>query len=158
MVLALAGGFVLRIFVANRSKNSLERTIQAELESARSEAKEAVLEAKNKAASIIDEAQKEERDRKQELRRVEERLIKKEDSLDVDRKAIETEEKHVKDEIARVAVLETEVKGAHEKIVKEMERVGQLTREEARVGVMKEFEDAHRDELAQMLANGTRES
>ena len=158
VVLALAGGFVLRIFVANRSKNSLERTIQAELESARSEAKEAVLEAKNKAASIIDEAQKEERDRKQELRRVEERLIKKEDLLEADRRAVEVQEKHVKDEEARIATLEVEAKGAHEKMMKEMERIGQLTREEARASVMKGFEDEHRDELAQMMAKMEREN
>ncbi|MCX6788293.1 MAG: ribonuclease Y [Candidatus Jorgensenbacteria bacterium] len=157
VVLALAGGFVLRIWVAKRSKHSLEQTIKAELESARSEAKEVVLEAKNKAASIVDEAQKEERDRKQELRRVEERLVKKEDSLDVDRRAIEVEEKHIKEELARVVTLEADVKGAHEKIIKEMERVGQLTREEARTAITKEFEDAHRDELAKMIGRLERE-
>ena len=157
MVLAFAGGFLLRIWVAKRSKKSLENTIQAELESAKSEAKEVLIEAKSKAAAIVDEAQKEERDRKQELRRVEERLIKKEDSLESDKRALEAEEKRMKEDAARVVALESEVKGAHEKMMKELERVSGLTREEARAAVLSEFEGSHRNELAQTLAKLERE-
>ena len=157
MVLAFAGGFLLRIWVAKRSKKSLENTIQAELESAKSEAKEVLIEAKSKAAAIVDEAQKEERDRKQELRRVEERLIKKEDSLESDKRALEAEEKRMKEDAARVVALESEVKGAHEKMMKELERVSGLTREEARAAVLSEFEGSHRSELAQTLAKLERE-
>ena len=157
MVLAFAGGFLLRIWVAQRSKKSLENTIQAELESAKSEAKEVLIEAKSKAAAIVDEAQKEERDRKQELRRVEERLIKKEDSLEADKRTVEAEERHVKEEAARIVALENEVKGAHEKMMKELERVSGLTREEARASVIAAFEESHRSELAQTLAKLERE-
>ncbi len=157
VVLAFAGGFLLRIWVAKRSKKSLENTIQAELESAKSEAKEVLIEAKSKAAAIVDEAQKEERDRKQELRRVEERLIKKEDSLEVDKRAVEAEERHIKEEAARIIALENEVKGAHEKMMKELERVSGLTREEARASVIAAFEESHRSELAQTLAKLERE-
>lgn len=157
VVLAFAGGFLLRIWVAKRSKKSLENTIQAELESAKSEAKEVLIEAKSKAAGIVDEAQKEERDRKQELRRVEERLIKKEDSLEADKRALEAEEKRMKEDAARVIALESEVKGAHEKMLKELERVSGLTREEARAAVVAEFEGTHRNELSQMLAKLERE-
>ncbi len=157
MVLAFAGGFILRIWVAQRSKKSLENTIQAELESAKSEAKEVLIEAKSKAAAIVDEAQKEERDRKQELRRVEERLIKKEDSLEADKRTVEAEERHIKEEAARIVALENEVKGAHEKMMKELERVSGLTREEARASVVAAFEESHRSELAQTLAKLERE-
>ncbi len=157
VVLAFAGGFLLRIWVAQRSKKSLENTIQAELESAKSEAKEVLIEAKSKAAAIVDEAQKEERDRKQELRRVEERLIKKEDSLEADKRTVEAEERHVKEEAARIVALENEVKGAHEKMMKELERVSGLTREEARASVIAAFEESHRSELAQTLAKLERE-
>ena len=157
VVLAFAGGFILRIWVAQRSKKSLENTIQAELESAKSEAKEVLIEAKSKAAAIVDEAQKEERDRKQELRRVEERLIKKEDSLEADKRTVEAEERHIKEEAARIVALENEVKGAHEKMMKELERVSGLTREEARASVVAAFEESHRSELAQTLAKLERE-
>ncbi len=152
VVLALGGGFALRMFVSERSKKSLEKTAQAELEKVKSEAKEVLIEAKERAAAIITEAQKEERDRKQELRRIEERLIKKEDSLDVDRKNLEATERACREETTRVKTLETEVRGAHEKMMKELERVAQLTREEARASVMKGFEETHRSELATLLA------
>lgn len=152
VVIAFAGGFVLRLWIAKRSKASLEQSVQAEFEAAKSEAKQLVVEAKDKATSLIAEAQKEERDRKQELRRIEERLQKKEDSLDVDRKSVEGESKRIREESARIQALETEMKNAHEKAVKELERVAGLTREEARASIIKEFEDTHHSELAVVLA------
>lgn len=157
VVLALAGGFYLRTWTAKRSKESIEKTIQSELEAARTEAKEILIEAKDRATSIITEAQKEEKDRKVELRRTEERLIKKEDSLEADRRTVESNEKRVREEMARIQALETEVKQSHEKIMKEMERIAGLTREEARQAVVKGFEDEHRSELAQLVARLERE-
>lgn len=143
---------MLRMWLVERSKQSVAEAAQSEIEKARSEAKEVLLEAKEKASAIVSEAQKEERDRKQELRRVEERLVKKEDSLELDRRNVEAAERACREETARVKGLETEVKGAHERAVKELERVAQLSREEARAAIVKEFEDTHRNELATLLA------
>ncbi|MFA6407505.1 MAG: ribonuclease Y [Candidatus Paceibacterota bacterium] len=152
VVLALAGGYLIRVWIAKRSKTSIEQLVHAELESAKSEAKVIVVEAKERAATLISEAQKEERDRKVELRRIEERLQKKEDSLDTDRRNAEAEVKRTRDEMTRVQALEVEVKNEHEKALKELERVAGLTREDARTAVMKEFEDSHRNELAVLMA------
>ncbi len=157
VVLALGGGFYLRTWLTERSKKSAAVVAQSELERARSESKEILIEAKEKAAAIVAEAQREERDRKQELRRVEERLTKKEDSLELDRRNLENTERVCREETARARTTEAELKATHEKAVKELERVAGLTREEARTAVMKEFEETHRNELANMMARLERE-
>ena len=76
-VLGIVIGYFLRLGMAKQLHSSLERKAEKELEAAGTQSKEIVVEAKTQAASIISEARKEERERKQELRRLEERLIKR---------------------------------------------------------------------------------
>ena len=82
MVLGLILGYFFRRFVASHQKASLEREAREQSETAKTKAKEIVLTAKDKAATILTEASKEESQRKQDIRRLEDRLLKREDSLD----------------------------------------------------------------------------
>src|SRR3989344_1848767 len=86
ILIGLAAGYYLRQRFALRLKDSTERKAQKELEEAREKVKTIVLEAQDKAASILVDIQKEEKERKQELRRLEERLLKKEDLLESERR------------------------------------------------------------------------
>src|SRR3989344_4924728 len=89
LVLGAVIGYFVRRTLALSQLSSLERKTREELESAESKAKETVLTAKSEAATIIEEAQKEERERKQELRVLHERLLNKEDSLDKEKIELE---------------------------------------------------------------------
>lgn len=157
VVAALAAGYAARVVIARRSKASFEHSISAKRESADAEAREIVIAAKDKAASIIAEAQRDERERKQELRKLEERLVKKEDSLDQDRKSLADESTRLSREFERVKTVEEEAKTARSKALDELERISGITREEARTRIVSEFEHENRDELARLLARLERE-
>jgi ribonuclease Y len=151
-VVGIIAGYVARFWIAKRSKDSVERRATEGLESARVEAKELVVTAKDKAASILVEAQKEAREREQELRRIEERLGKKEDSLERDKTALEAENVRLKSEFVRVEEIQKAAKDLQEKAVAELERVAGLSRDEAKERLFKELEETNRRELAEEIA------
>lgn len=155
--LGIVIGYFLRLGMAKRLHSSLERKAEKELEAARTQSKEIVVEAKTQAASIIAEAQKEEKERKQELRRLEERLIKKEDSLDSSTKELENQNRRIVEKDEEFKKKEGEVKELHEKAIREIERVAGLSREEAKKAIFDEFETSHRQEIANAISKMERD-
>ncbi|MEK7542726.1 MAG: ribonuclease Y [Patescibacteria group bacterium] len=152
-VLCIALGYGIRFFFARRSKESFERKLEEEFESARAKAKELVVSAKDSAASILMEAQKEERERKQDVRRLEERLLKREDSFEKDRASLEEKSLQLSKGLLRVEEVQKETKTLRDKALAELERISGITHEEAREKIFAKFEDANRDELARLLAS-----
>jgi ribonucrease Y len=150
-VVGIAAGYAARFWVAKRSQSSVEHRANEQLEAARVEAKETVVAAKDKAASLLVEAQKEAREREQELRRIEERLGKKEDSLERDKAALEAENSRLKGEFARAEEVQKEAKNLQEKAVAELERVAGLSRDDARTRLFQEIEETSHRELAETI-------
>lgn len=156
-IVGIAVGYAIRLNIAKRSKNSIERKAEEELESAKVKAKEIELEAKNRAAVVLSEAQKDERERKQELRRLEERLVKKEDVLDQRAREFDTQLMSITTKETRLKEAEEEVKIIHEKAVVELERVAGLSREEAKRAIFEELETSYRKDLTNDIARLERE-
>lgn len=150
-------GYFVRLGMAKRLHSSLEQKAKQELEAAKSQSKEIILEAQTRAASVLAEAQKEERERKQEVRRLEERLLKKEDSLEETAKELESQNRRIAEKENDFKKKNEEIKDLHEKAVREIERVAGLSREEAKKAIFDEFESSHRQEIADAIAKLERE-
>jgi len=153
VVLGLILGYFVRFWFVQRSRAK----IKAELEAARIEAKEIVIAAKDKAASILAEAQKEAKEREQERRRLEERILRKEDALEKRERDLEFERSKIKKELARYEELQKEVRELKSRALSELERVAQLSQEEAKKELFREIEEANREELAQTLTKFEKE-
>ena len=80
-LLGVAAGYFVRQLVASKLKSDQGVKLEEEAQKARTQAQEIILEAKDKAASLLDEARQEERERKSSLTKLEERLIEKEGTL-----------------------------------------------------------------------------
>ena len=76
----LAGYFIRQIF-AQRQANSAEQKIKNWLEDAKTQAKEVVLDAKEKAARLLEEVKNEEKSSKLQLDKLQERLLNKEEAV-----------------------------------------------------------------------------
>ena len=79
--LGVVAGYFVRQSVASRRANSQEERLKAQADRAETQAREIVLNAKASAAGVIEKAQEEERERKQQLNRFEERLLKMQENL-----------------------------------------------------------------------------
>jgi len=157
VAVGLVIGYFIRRQIAFGRISSLENEIQEKLSASEQEAKEVVLAAKDKAASILGEAQKEEKERKTELRRLEERLLHKEDSLDKHRTDIESKEEALKKEQASLKEKEERARGLEEEIKSELEKVSGLSREEAKDRLLEEIQKSHNEEMVEVLARLERE-
>ena len=150
-ILAFGGGYIVSLWFGKKEKAGNDAALKAEIETAETKAKEIIVEARTKSASIIEEAQKEEKERKSELRRAEERLEKKDDALQAERVSIDRDAKKIQEEVERVKLLQIEVQGAHEKMTKELEHVASLTREEAKNQIINKAEEEYKQEIGGVI-------
>ena len=143
---AVVSGFVsVKIF----EKNEIEKKTAAKVEVARilDEAnleaktmrKEALLEAKEEQHKLRIEFEKETKQRKSEIQKTESRLVEKElyldkkensldkklDQVDLDKKLIEKREQEIRK-------IEFELQNSHQKMIEELEKVAQLSSDEAK--------------------------
>lgn len=150
VVLILAGGvsgYFVRQAIARSRKNSIEAKLKKLIDDSRAEAKEVLIDAKDKAVRILDEAKVEEKERLNQLRKSEERLDGREAALDRKIGEVEKKEKELEEKIERVKQIKVEIEEARAKSLKELERVAGLSKDEAKEEVFKRIEKEHSEDL-----------
>lgn len=136
----IALGYVIRQLIAQQRKSSIEAKLRKLIEDSKQEAKETLLEAKEKAGKIVDEAKGEEKERTRELRKLEERLIDRETATDKRIQEYEKRNKELEDRIERVKTIKQDIETARDRALKELERISGLTKEDAVREVVEKIE------------------
>jgi len=142
--LALAAGaflgYLIRQLIATRSANSIEVKIKRQLEESKTQTKEVLLEAKDKAVKILEDAKNQERERLAILTRQEDRLNiqfkkieKKEDELENSKRDLERQANQIK-------VIHQEADALKKKSEEIIEQVSGLSREEAKAKLFNQIE------------------
>ncbi len=151
LLIGAALGYALRQFLGLRAKDSVEQKIKEKLEEAKLKANEIVLEAQKKSAGLIEESKKEERERKSQIDRLEERLINKEEAIEKEVLNLKTKESRLSEEFNNLKIKEGEVDELKNKAIGEIQKVAQLTPEEAKDLIFKKVYDDHQKDLALMI-------
>ncbi len=110
-----------------------------------------LLEAKEEIHRQRTDLEKEVRDRRGELQRMERRLIQKEESLDRRAETLEQKDAMIEKKQKEISDLEEEIKIMHQKEVEELERISELTREEARNILLNDVKNEISHEAALMI-------
>ncbi len=167
IIMAVAGYF-LGNFLYKRKENKLIGDVKARadkmIEEATAESKsikkEAILEAKEQELKLKNEFERETRDKKNELNKMEQRLIQKEDNLDKKEEAMQRKnddlDRQKRDLVAKEQDLkktQEKVNHQHELMVQELEKVAQLTKDEAKKLLSEEILDETRHEVALQVRN-----
>ena len=113
--------------------------------------KEAILEAKDEAYKIRNEAEQEVKERRAELQRSEKRLIQKEESMDRKYEALEQKEQSMHKTEAQIEKIKANVEALHAQQAAELERLANLTAEEAREQLLSKVEEEIKHETAIMI-------
>lgn len=113
--------------------------------------RELLLEAKEEIHRQRTDLEKEVRDRRGELQRMERRLIQKEESLDRRAETLEQKDAMIERKQKEISDLEEEIKIMHQKEVEELERISELTREEARNILLNDVKNEISHEAALMI-------
>ena len=122
-------------------------TAQAREESKRV-LKEAILEAKEQDLKLRNDFDRETKEKRAELQRAEQRLTQKEDSLDKKIEALDAQKSKIEAHEEQLDALQQKLDSQHELMVQELERVAQLTRDEAKKALTEEILDETRHEVA----------
>ncbi|TSC96905.1 MAG: uncharacterized protein Athens101426_145 [Parcubacteria group bacterium Athens1014_26] len=149
--MGIAAGYLTRQLIGASRASSTEQKIKVWLEEAQTKAKEIVLEAKDKAAVFLDEAKKEERERKLQVMRMEERLLKREEVLDKQKDELTSQKNTLEKETQNFTVQRTEIEDLKQKIHKELEKVAKLSFEDAKKQLFNKVEEDNKAELASVM-------
>jgi len=151
VLLGVAVGYFTRQQVASRLKGKQGEKLEEEAQKARTQAQEIILEAKDKAASLIDEARQEEKERKLSITKLEERLIEKEGALSTKEKEIEEVKKGLTSKEGDLENLRKDFEGTRARIQEDLAKISGMKPEEAKKKLIDEVKDQYREDLVQVL-------
>lgn len=129
-----------------RAEEAVNRMIDDAQKRAEALKKETILEAKEEVHRLRNEFEKESRDRRTEQQRLERRLLQREEALDKKLDSLESREESLTKKQKDITQLEEATQGLHEKQLQELERISNLTMEDARQILLNNVErDAKHD-------------
>ena len=115
--------------------------------------KEAVLKAKEQELELRNNLDRETKEKRAELQKLEQRLTQKEDSLDKKLEGLEEQKKNLAKQEDEVKELQAKLNSQHDLMVQELEKVAHLTAEEAKKILMDEILDSTRHDVAIQVRN-----
>ncbi|MBN1935367.1 MAG: ribonuclease Y [Anaerolineae bacterium] len=153
---AFAGGAIVAIIERTNSSSQLKlaraRAVQM-TEEAETAAKAIRVQAEEEAIQTRNQAEVEGKRRMQELRQEEERLQKRRETLDQRVDRLEDRERKLNQRQSRVDKMKNDIEEMYAARQTELERIANLTEEEAKELLLQDVETRTRDEMAHVIRN-----
>lgn len=140
-------GYLINRLLSLQLRNSIEIKAKQTLLDAKTEAQKSLDEAKAKADQILENAKREEKDSMAQVRRLEERVIKREEQLDGEKKEVDGERNLLREKIEFLNKKKEELDAIELQKKDELEKVASLTEEEAKGQLIKIIEKKHEEDL-----------
>lgn len=151
LLVGLVVGYIVRQNVVSKQAASVEEKIKHQLEESRAKSKEVILEAQQKSAQILEEIKRDERERKLQLDKVEERLLKKEEVLEHEGLELKDKEKTIQTDVQKLMDAKAHIEQLKDNVLKELEKVSGLSTEEARKMMLKDVEQKYQQDLSEYV-------
>ena len=147
-----------RKFWAAKQIDTAEAKLHGLIQETKNKQKELLIQAKDKAIKIVDDAKQEAENRGRELTRLQERLETRENLFD--RKLIDLEEKQQKifEKASKLETAKREILKIKEEQIVKLEKIAALTKEEAKRVLLENTENEIKDELVQRINKLQKES
>ena len=140
-------GYLLRRTVLLKKADEAEKKARELLFKAEEKQKKILLSARDKSIKIIDEAKKEEKVQREELKRLRHRLEQRESIFDKKILDLENREQNVKKEQEKIQKLKEQIKEIRQDQIKKLEKVANLTKDKAKEILLDLVEKEAEDEL-----------
>lgn len=150
----MAGYLLRKSFAEGKIGSAEERSKEIISEAQRrgeAERRELLVEAKEEAHRMRADAERENKDRRLEIQRVERRLIQREETIDRKTESLERKESELERRENEARKLEQEINEAYGRHKQELERISGLTSDEAKAELLKEIEAEIRHDAAIMI-------
>ena len=161
LILGVGIGYIIFSRIRNQRDEKLKQTSNDIIAEAREKASQEVLTAKDEALNIILEAEGELKSRRNDLTKEEERLGRRREELDSRWDQMQKRDENLNKRQSRVDKRANEIDALYEEREAELQRVAELTVDEARDILLKEVEkEAHADmsRIVRQIENEARET
>jgi len=152
------GGYLFRQTIAKKKLSTAEGKIEKMTEQATKESQEIILKTKNKAVEILESAKKKEREREDQILRMEQRLEKREELLDRRLDELDNGKKILEKRAEEIRKIKTEAEGTRKKELERLEKIAGLSKEQAKKILLQLTEEENRDLLAKKIGRLEKES
>lgn len=151
----IAAGYLYRRNIAEakigRAEEEAKKIINDALKKAEATKRETILEAKEEIHKLRNEFERESRERRNEIQRAERRLMQREENLDRKLDNLESREEMLNRRQKEIQKMQDEVNFLHKKQLDELERISNMTIEEAREILLANVEKEARHDAAVMI-------
>jgi ribonuclease Y len=145
-------GYVIRQMIAKRQLGTAEGRIEKMLADAEKKSEETVLNAKEKAVNILEEAKKNEKEREDQILRTERRLEKRENSIDQKTEEIERGRNLLEQKVEEVKKIRQEADSIRQRELERLEKIAGLSKDQAKTILLQLTEEENRADIAQHIA------
>ncbi|MGE5597597.1 MAG: Rnase Y domain-containing protein [Hyphomicrobiales bacterium] len=157
VLIGAAVGYTARKRSVGTSLQQAEEQASRILAEAETKQKELLLEAKEETHRLRSTLEDELRERRAEAARIENRLIQKEENLDRKMESLDRREQALREREAQIEALRAEAEELRQRQLSEIERISNLTRDEARQQLMAAVEGEIREEASRRVREMERE-
>ncbi len=147
LIVGAVGGYAYRQSQAGKKIGSAEAKAEKILEDAKNREKEIVLDAKTRSLEMIEQAKKQEAEFRSQFVRFEERMERREKELDQKSTQLDHKKQDLELKGEEIKQIQEEIKDLKVKQVANLERIAQMTREEASQVLLNNAERSVREEM-----------
>lgn len=140
-------GYFFHKLILLQQKSSAEVKVKQLLLEAKDKAQKSTEEAVKKAEKLLEDAKTEEKATMLQVRKLEEKVLQKEDSLDKQKAVVESEKAVVQDQLEKLRKKKEEILAIEETKLRELEKVASLPREQAKAEMIAIIEKQHEGDL-----------
>ncbi|MDD3717056.1 MAG: ribonuclease Y [Actinomycetota bacterium] len=155
LAIGLVAGFLARKYMAEAKISSAEeeakRVLQEAEKVAEGKKREALLEAKDEIFSMRNDAERDIKNRRNELQRFERRLLQREEQMDNRADNLEKREKSLGAKEAEIQALHAEVQNVLSQEKERLENIAGLNKEEAKQLLLRQVEEETKRDAAQVI-------
>lgn len=144
-------GYFARQTMAKRELSTAEGQVAKIIEDAEKKSADIILEAKNRSVELLEESKKETQVREEEFRRQERRLEKREDELIHRLSETEEEKKKLLKKAEEIRGIQSEVENLRKEEQEKLQKIANLSTEQAREELFRLVEEDSKDALAQRI-------
>lgn len=146
-----AGGYLVRRYTVKKKIGNVDDVIQTRLNKAEEAGKKLLIDAKDKAVTILQNAEQEIKEEKSQLHKAQDRLLSKETLVEERSKRLEEKEEKLIEQIEKVKGLKTELEQYQEKQLAMLEERAKLPREEAKTFLLDQIKQTYQQDLFESI-------
>lgn len=151
LFIGLILGYLISWLISRYKTNTAKKRAEELIKNAKIKQQEIYFHAKEEALKIIEEAKREERERRRELKYAEERLEKRQSLFDKKLLELEEKQRELNEKAKNLEAAKEKIKELYSEAVKKLENIAGFTKEEAKKYLLEKVEETYKNDILERI-------